>query len=66
MEQGFYGCLGKAVAVVLTVVLAAAVISLLLRIFILLLPLILKTAAFVAVAYLTAKALCKIGEALRR
>lgn len=65
MEQGFYGALGKAVAVVLTVVLAAAVISLLFRIFILLLPLVLKATVFAAIVYLTAKALCKIGEALR-
>ena len=65
MEQGFYGCLGKAVAAVLTVVLAAAVISLLFRIFILLLPLVLKATVFAAIVYLTAKVLCKIGEALR-
>ena len=65
MEQGFYGCLGKAVAVVLTVVLAAAVISLLFRIFILLLPIILNIAVWVVVAYLVARTLGKIGEALR-
>ena len=65
MEQGFSGCLGKAVAIVLTVVLAAAVISLLFRIFILLLPPILEVAVFAAIVYLALKTVCKVGEALR-
>ncbi len=64
-ERGFGNCLGKAAAAVLTAVLAAAGISLLFRLLILLLPLVLEAAAFVAVAWLTAKALCKIGEVLR-
>ena len=65
MERGFCNCLGKAAAAVLTAVLATAVISLLFRILILLLPLVLEAAVFVAVVWLTAAALCKIGEALR-
>ena len=65
MEQGFYGCLGKTVAAVLTVMLAAAVISLLLRIFILLLPPILEVAVFATIVYLALKIVCKVGEALR-
>lgn len=65
MEQGFSGCLGKAVAVVLTFVLAAAVISLLFRLLILLLPPILEVAVFAAIVYLALKIVCKVGEALR-
>ena len=64
-ERGLCGCLGKAVAAVLTVVPAAAVISLLFRIFILLLPLTLKITVFAVIAYLAVKVFCKIGETLR-